>query len=145
MTKKTFNTGDILVLTPKTRRFAAKAGARAQVTDKGTYRNRWGETVVDVRWLDESGFHQSPGDYRVEDFKLVEPSAKEPTAPMTKEVLSLLREKGALTSLEAQGVLRCRQLPARILELKRLGHKIVTENKKDATGQRYARYHLQAA
>lgn len=69
--------------------------------------------------------------------------AKEPTAPMTKSVLDLLRRKGAITSLEAQGVLRCRRLPARILELKRLGHRIVTELKFDPTGQKYARYHLQ--
>ncbi|MER9605384.1 helix-turn-helix domain-containing protein [Mesorhizobium sp. M0243] len=70
-------------------------------------------------------------------------TAREPTAPMTKSVLELLRRKGALTSLEAQGVLRCRQLPARVLELKRLGHRIVTELKVDPTGQKYARYHLQ--
>src|SRR5438270_361446 len=55
--------------------------------------------------------------------------AKEPTAPMAKAVLDLLRRKGAITSLEAQGVLRCRQLPARVLDLKRLGHRIVTEMK----------------
>lgn len=75
---------------------------------------------------------------------LVDPAPAEPSAPMTKSVLDLLRSKGAITSLEAQGVLRCRQLPARILELKRLGHKIVTEMKLDPTGQRYARYHLEA-
>ncbi|RWP18884.1 MAG: hypothetical protein EOR00_09625 [Mesorhizobium sp.] len=79
------------------------------------------------------------------EIEIVEQPAKEPTAPMTKSVLDLLRRKGAITSLEAQGVLRCRQLPARILELKRLGHKIVTELKADPTGQKYARYHLQQA
>lgn len=74
----------------------------------------------------------------------VEPvTPKEPTAPMAKAVLDLLRRKGAITSLEAQGVLRCRQLPARVLDLKRLGHRIVTELKVDPTGQKYARYHLQ--
>ncbi|MER8385277.1 helix-turn-helix domain-containing protein [Mesorhizobium sp. M1380] len=78
-----------------------------------------------------------------DEFEVID--AKEPTAPMTKAVLDLLRRKGAITSLEAQGVLRCRQLPARVLELKRLGHKIVTELKVDPTGQKYARYHLQAA
>lgn len=77
--------------------------------------------------------------------ELIAGPAKEPTAPMTKAVLDLLRRKGAITSLEAQGVLRCRQLPARVLDLKRLGHKIVTEMKVDPTGQKYARYHLQAA
>ncbi|KAA3452747.1 hypothetical protein C7I87_00785 [Mesorhizobium sp. SARCC-RB16n] len=76
---------------------------------------------------------------------VVSAPAREPTAPMTKSVLDLLRRKGAITSLEAQGVLRCRQLPARVLELKRLGHKIVTELKVDPTGQKYARYHLEVA
>ncbi|MER8422455.1 helix-turn-helix domain-containing protein [Mesorhizobium sp. M1403] len=75
----------------------------------------------------------------------VKAPAKEPTAPMQKAVLDLLRRKGAITSMEAQGVLRCRQLPARVLELKRLGHSIVTEMKLDHTGQKYARYHLQVA
>ncbi|MER9596097.1 helix-turn-helix domain-containing protein [Mesorhizobium sp. M0244] len=78
-----------------------------------------------------------------DEFEVID--AKEPTAPMTKSVLALLRRKGAITSLEAQGVLRCRQLPARVLELKRLGHKIITELKLDHTGQKYARYHLQVA
>lgn len=69
----------------------------------------------------------------------------EPSAPMTAAVLDLLRKKGAVTSIEAEGVLRCRHLPTRIRELKDLGHKIVTELKHDHTGQRYARYHLAPA
>lgn len=69
---------------------------------------------------------------------------REPTAPMTKAVLGLLRSKGSLTSIEAQGVLRCRSLARRILDLKKLGWDIVTEMKRDATDQRYARYHLAA-
>ncbi|CAM5598539.1 hypothetical protein MAUB1S_10121 [Mycolicibacterium aubagnense] len=145
MSKKTFKEGDILVLTPKTRPFAAVAGARAQVTAKGTFRDRWGDTCVDVRWLDEKAFHQCHGDYRVEDFELAPKEVKEPSAPMAKSVLAHLRSKGSITSMEAQGVLRCRQLPARILELKRLGHLISTEIKLDPTGQRYARYHFGAA
>lgn len=76
---------------------------------------------------------------------LVAKQPKEPSAPMQRAVLDLLRRKGAITSMEAQGVLRCRQLPARVLELKRLGHDIVTEMKLDHTGQKYARYHLQLA
>ncbi|MDX0455470.1 hypothetical protein GOC72_18620 [Sinorhizobium medicae] len=62
---------------------------------------------------------------------------------MTKSVLDLMRRKGAITQMEAQGVLRCRALPRRISDLKELGHKIVREFKVDPTGQRYARYHLQ--
>lgn len=67
-----------------------------------------------------------------------------PTAKMTAAVLNLLQTKGTLTSLEAQGVLRCRSLSKRISELKQLGWKISRELKKDTTGQTYARYSLAA-
>jgi len=76
---------------------------------------------------------------------LVKAPVREPSAPMTAAVLDLLRRKGAVTQVEAQAVLRCRSLARRILDLKHLGHKIVTEMKVDNTGQRYARYHLQVA
>lgn len=68
---------------------------------------------------------------------------QEPSKPMTKAVLDLLKAKGTLTSIEAQGVLRCRALSKRISELKELGWNISTAFKKDTTGQRYARYHLE--
>ncbi|PBB68125.1 hypothetical protein CK228_13525 [Mesorhizobium sp. WSM4312] len=109
--------------------------------------------VVEIIELDRTGhwpIHAKTADGSTgllgyNEVDAVEEPAKEPTAPMAKAVLDLLRRKGAITSLEAQGVLRCRQLPARVLDLKRLGHKIVTEMKMDPTGQKYARYHLQAA
>ncbi|WP_409063200.1 helix-turn-helix domain-containing protein [Brucella sp. 2716] len=63
---------------------------------------------------------------------------------MTAAVLDLLKSKGSLTSLEAQGVLRCRSLSKRISELTRLGWPITRVLKEDTTGQRYARYSLQA-
>ncbi|WPM81391.1 helix-turn-helix domain-containing protein [Brucella pseudintermedia] len=66
----------------------------------------------------------------------------QPTAKMTAAVLDLLKSKGSLTALEAQGVLRCRSLSKRISELKRLGWSISRELKEDTTGQRYARYSL---
>ena len=69
----------------------------------------------------------------------------QPTAKMTASVLELLQQKGSLTSLEAQGVLRCRSLSKRISELKRLGWSITRELKEDTTGQRYARYSLATA
>ncbi|MBY5581876.1 helix-turn-helix domain-containing protein [Rhizobium leguminosarum] len=68
----------------------------------------------------------------------------EPTAPMTAQVLQMLRKKGDVTTIEAQGVLRCRSLSKRITELKRLGHKITRTLHEDHTGQRYARYILAA-
>ena len=66
----------------------------------------------------------------------------EPTAPMTAQVLQMLRKKGDVTSIEAQGVLRCRSLSKRISELRRLGHRITRTLQEDHTGQRYARYIL---
>lgn len=66
-------------------------------------------------------------------------------APQTREVLSLLKAKGSLTAIEAGGVIRARSLPKRISELKEAGVAILAETKFDHTGQRYARYHLQAA
>ncbi|TCR85512.1 helix-turn-helix domain-containing protein [Rhizobium sp. BK376] len=69
----------------------------------------------------------------------------EPTAPMTASVLKMLREKGNVTALEAEGVLRCRSLNKRISELKALGHKITRTLQNDHTGQRYARYIYAAA
>ncbi|MGV1762779.1 helix-turn-helix domain-containing protein [Rhizobium rhizogenes] len=68
----------------------------------------------------------------------------EPTAPMTAQVLQMLRRKGDVTSIEAAGVLRCRSLSKRISELKRLGHNISRTLHEDHTGQRYARYILAA-
>lgn len=68
-----------------------------------------------------------------------------PTAPMTAAVLDLLQSKGSVTSLEANGVIKCRSLSKRISELKALGWNIKSELKRDHSDQRYARYHLVAA
>lgn len=80
--------------------------------------------------------------WRLEAVKTEKPAPVVPTLPMTKAVLDLLKQKGTLTSLEAQGVLRCRSLSKRISELKQLGWPIFREMKWDTTGQRYARYSL---
>jgi hypothetical protein len=60
-----------------------------------------------------------------------------------ERILGHLKTVGTLTSLEAAGLYRCRQLPARVWDLKRDGHSIRTELKEDHTGQRYARYHYE--
>jgi hypothetical protein len=100
------------------------------------------ETIFPIRAEAPNG---ATGLLSLKEIEPVDASPKEPTAPMTKAVLDLLRLKGSTTALEAGGVLKCRQLPARVLDLKRLGHKIVTQMSVDPTGQKYARYHLQAA
>jgi hypothetical protein len=74
--------------------------------------------------------------------KVIPAKAVEPTAPMATKVLQMLRVKGNVTAIEAQGVLRCRDLPKRISELKQLGHNILRSFHVDHTGQRYARYTL---
>lgn len=70
---------------------------------------------------------------------------RNPTAPMTAAVLDLLKSKGSVTSMEANGVIKCRSLSKRISELKALGWNIKSEIKRDHSDQRYARYHLIAA
>lgn len=90
------------------------------------------------------------GKFRIEQSK-TQPVT--PSAPMARAVLDLIKAKGSLTSLEASGVLKCRDLPKRISELKSLGWPIKRELKNEVTmkggvpvkGQRYARYYLEAA
>lgn len=62
--------------------------------------------------------------------------------PMTSLILKHLREKGSITSVEAQALYRCRSLSRRIVDLKQAGYSIRSVLKTDATGQRYARYFL---
>lgn len=66
-----------------------------------------------------------------------------PTAPMARAVLEMIEAKGTVSALEAGGVLKCRDLPKRISELRQLGWNIQRELKNDTRdGQRYARYYL---
>ncbi|MEY9719253.1 hypothetical protein ABIA22_001743 [Sinorhizobium fredii] len=140
-----FTPGKKLVFKPTNpTRFRATAGIEVTVGPKGVYfddlsERRW----VDIVWPARCG--QVNGGYYTHDFEALPVTPKEPSAPMTKAVLDLLRRKGAITQMEAQGVLRCRALPRRIADLKELGHQIVREMKTDPTGQRYARYHLAVA
>lgn len=63
--------------------------------------------------------------------------------PQAALVLQHLQKNGSISPVEAAAVHRIRHLPARIYELKeKLGRKIVSEQRKDATGQRYVRYRL---
>lgn len=56
-----------------------------------------------------------------------------------------LKEHNTISQAEAGLIYKMRALPKRISELKVLGYKITCELKKDATGQRYARYTLDSA
>lgn len=62
----------------------------------------------------------------------------------TEQILTHLRAGRDLTILEAIGVYRIFNLKARINELRKGGHSIVTEMRTDATGKRYASYRLAA-
>jgi len=64
-------------------------------------------------------------------------------SPQLQTVLNHLQNFGSLSTVEAGTVYKIRSLPTRITELKKLGHNITVEIKKDATGQRYARYTLE--
>lgn len=62
--------------------------------------------------------------------------------PQAQQILLHLKNHGSITQAEAGTVYRIRALPRRIADLKEAGHPITRELKKDATGQRYARYSL---
>jgi len=63
--------------------------------------------------------------------------------PQAQTVLTHLERHGSISSVEAAAVYRIRHLPRRIADLKDGGVPIITEMKRDPTGQRYARYYLE--
>lgn len=60
--------------------------------------------------------------------------------PMKTLVLNHLRKHVNISPIEASAMWACRDLPKRISELRREGHPITVEYKRDDMGQRYARY-----
>lgn len=62
--------------------------------------------------------------------------------PQTAQILLHLIRVGSISPLEAGALYRCRSLSRRICDLKEAGFEIETELRKDATGQRYARYSM---
>lgn len=63
--------------------------------------------------------------------------------PQALTVLKHLKHDGPITGVEAEAVYRIRHLPRRIADLRVAGYRIITEFRKDPTGQRYARYTLE--
>lgn len=62
--------------------------------------------------------------------------------PQVKTILTHLQKHGSISQAEAGLIYKIRALPRRIADLKVAGHSIKSELKRDATGQRYARYTL---
>jgi hypothetical protein len=64
--------------------------------------------------------------------------------PQARIALSHLQKVGSITNVEANAVHRIRSLSRRITEIQDAGFPVHKEFKRDATGQRYVRYSLQA-
>ena len=65
------------------------------------------------------------------------------TRTHTEQVLDYLREHGSVTPIEALHEFGCFRLGARIYDLRKAGHRIVTEMEEgDRPHTRFARYHL---
>jgi hypothetical protein len=62
--------------------------------------------------------------------------------PQVATILKHLKQYGSISQAEASTVYRIRALPRRIADLKASGIPVTSVLKKDATGQRYARYML---
>jgi len=65
-------------------------------------------------------------------------------APKTSQDEMLTRhllEVGSITGVEAQTIYKTRSITSNIVRLRAKGLQIITEFKKDLSGQRYARYH----
>jgi hypothetical protein len=63
-------------------------------------------------------------------------------SPQARTVLLHLEKYGSISPSEAQVSHHIFRLAARILELRKAGYEITTENKRDAAGQPYGRYWL---
>lgn len=65
------------------------------------------------------------------------------------KILAYIEEHGSITQNEALSAFSCSRLASRINELRRDGHRIVTEmeegRRKDGSKCRYARYYLEVA
>jgi hypothetical protein len=59
-----------------------------------------------------------------------------------EKILNHLREYGHITALQAIGVYRIFNLKGRVYDLRAAGWNVQTDMVSDATGKRYARYHL---
>lgn len=62
--------------------------------------------------------------------------------PQATTVLDHLRRVGSITRLEALHLYRIAHLPTRIFDIRAAGTRVKTEQKRDNTGHKYARYSL---
>lgn len=59
-----------------------------------------------------------------------------------KKILDHLNNVGSISFLEAWTLYSVRSLTRRIKDLREAGHEIISENRRDHTGQRYVRYRM---
>lgn len=60
----------------------------------------------------------------------------------TEKLLSHLQKHGPISPLKARHVYKIERLASRMHDLRRMGHDIVVEQRRDPTGSRYAEYSL---
>ena len=62
--------------------------------------------------------------------------------PASVTILNHLRRIGDISAIEASALYRSRSLSRRITDIRQAGYDVISTLKRDATGQRYARYSL---
>ena len=65
-------------------------------------------------------------------------------SPQCNDILRVLRDRGSITNLEAQMMLKVRALPRRIADMEVKGYRFSRSTRHDPMGQRYVRYTLKA-
>lgn len=63
--------------------------------------------------------------------------------PMSRQIADHLLLTGNISGVEANAMYKCRSLTRRMTDIRDAGVNVVSEFKKDVTGQRYVRYVLQ--
>ena len=68
---------------------------------------------------------------------------KNPTQLTQKEaILNFLKQGNSITQLDALQLFNCMRLAPRIIEIKRMGYNVISENHKTPTGKVVAQYYL---
>ena len=85
-----------------------------------------------------TAFHTRTSPYRKNGFM----NMKEKVMSQNNRIYDHLKKAGSISFLEAWTLYSVRSLPRRIADLREQGIEIISEQRKDLTGQRYVRYSL---